>query len=119
MFLTGYPDQVEYANKRMLEILPQMIENSSTPPIIILQGDHGLIDYGSPKDRMSILNAYYLPQGGDAELYPSITPINSFRVILNAYFGGNLPLLPDVSYYSPSSGNFDYQIVPNDCKPND
>lgn len=115
VYRTGYPDQVQYADKRMLEILHLIIENSSSPPIIIVQGDHGLVSYGSLKDRMSILNAYYLPQGGGADLYPSISPVNSFRVIINEYFNGNLPFLPDVSYYSPSSSNFDYQIVPNDC----
>jgi hypothetical protein len=119
VYRIGYPGQVQYANSRMLEILRLIIENSSSPPIIIVQGDHGLVNYGSLKDRMSILNAYYLPQGGDAELYSSITPVNTFRVILNKYFNGNLPLLPDVSYYSTSTANFDYQIVTNDCKAGD
>jgi hypothetical protein len=116
VYRTGYPDQVQYADKRMLDILPLIIENSSSPPIIIVQGDHGLVSYGSLKDRMSILNAYYLPQGGETELYASISPVNSFRVIMNEYFNENLPLLPDVSYYSPATANFNYQIVPNDCK---
>ena len=61
VYRVGYPGQIQYINKRMLEILPLLIENSSSPPIIILQGDHGLIDYGNLEARMSILNAYYLP----------------------------------------------------------
>jgi hypothetical protein len=28
-------------------------------------------------------------------LYPSISPVNSFRVLFNLYFGANFPLLPD------------------------
>jgi hypothetical protein len=119
VYRVGYPGQIQYINRRMLEILPLIIENSSSPPIIIVQGDHGLIDYGNLEARMSILNAYYFPQGGDAELYSSISPVNSFRVIMNEYFNGNLPLLPDVSYYSPATANFDYQIVPNACVTND
>jgi hypothetical protein len=47
---------------------------------------------------MGILNAYYLPGTGQAGLYPSITPVNSFRVVFNAYFGTDLPILPDRSY---------------------
>jgi hypothetical protein len=67
--------------------------------VIILQGDHG-----SPRAKgweMTILNAYYLPDAqGRSRLYPSISPVNSFRVIFNAYFGADLPLLPDKAYRS-------------------
>jgi len=51
---------------------------------------------------MEILNAYYLPERGKAALYESISPINTFRVILNLYFGAHLELLSDESYYSDS-----------------
>jgi len=33
-------------------------------------------------------------------MYPSITPVNTFRLIFNAYFGTDLKLLPDISYFS-------------------
>jgi hypothetical protein len=33
-------------------------------------------------------------------LYPSISPLNSFRVVLNAYFGADLPLLTDATYFT-------------------
>ena len=48
-----------------------------------------------------ILNAYLLP-GVDAKqvLYPSISPVNSFRQLLNTYFGTQLDLVPDESYYT-------------------
>ena len=32
--------------------------------------------------------------------YDTITPVNTFRVILNHYFDQRLELLPDESYYS-------------------
>jgi hypothetical protein len=51
-------------------------------------------------ERTPILNAYYLPEGGERLLYPSISPVNSFRVVLNAYFGAELPLLPDNTYFT-------------------
>lgn len=95
----GYADQVAYINTRILEVVDALLVNSATPPVIILQGDHG-----SPRVagwETAILNAYYLPDAsGMAMLYPSISPVNSFRVIFNAYFGANLPLLPDTSYRS-------------------
>jgi len=46
------------------------------------------------------LNAYHLPEGvNGAGLYPSISPVNSFWVIFNRYFGQDLELLPDRSYF--------------------
>ena len=44
------------------------------------------------------MNAYHLPDGGNALLYPSITPINTFRVIFNHYLGADFELLEDSSY---------------------
>jgi len=92
-FITGYSEEVTYLNKRVLNIVGQLINKSTTPPIIILQGDHGIprfMDW-----NMANLNAYYLPDGGESLLYPTISPVNSFRVIFNAYFGGHLEILDD------------------------
>ena len=49
---------------------------------------------------MSILNAYYFPGGRYEGLYQEISPVNSFRVVLNTFFGAKLPLLPDRSFFS-------------------
>ena len=51
-------------------------------------------------ERFSIMNAYYFPDKDYSSLYPSITPVNTFRVIFNKYFDENLPLLPDNNYFS-------------------
>ena len=64
------------------------------------------------EDRMKILNAYYLPEGGGEEIYSEISPVNTFRVVLNMYFGGNLPLLEDRSYFSPVDRLFRFEEVP-------
>ncbi len=83
---------------------------SRTPPIIILQGDHG---YGRhARDKVSILNAYYFPGGGDEVLYETITPVNNFRLVFDLYFGGQFGLLEDVSYYSPYDAAYDFSEVP-------
>ncbi len=104
----GYVQQVQFINSRILPILQEILSASATPPIIIVQGDHGV-----GVDRMVILNAYYLPEGY-GHLYPSITPVNSFRIIFNEYFGTNYPLLPDVSYWSTYDDSFDFTIVPEE-----
>jgi len=110
-----YRDQAIYISSRMAEIVPRIIANSSTPPIIVIQGDHGPTVASRPRSRMSNLNAYFLPGASDA-LYPSITPVNTFRVIFNKYFGQNLPLLDDVSLYSDYEDPFNFKVISNTCK---
>jgi hypothetical protein len=110
-FRAGYIYAVEYINERMLAIVSQILENSATPPIIIIQGDHGF----GEGDNFPILNAYYLP-GIDPELlYPTISPVNSFRVIFNAYFNGNFTLLPDESFMMTDVSTPIQESLP-DCK---
>ena len=68
---------------------------------------------------MAILNAYYLPGNGGNSLYPAISPVNTFRVVFNAYFGGRFPLLPDTSYYSSYNDPYHFMLIPNipsDCE---
>lgn len=90
----GYANQVEFVDRQMVKIVSDILAQSKTPPIIVIHGDHGLLD----KNRYEIINAYYLPGDGSENLYPSITPVNSFRLIFNSYFGTDLTLLPDFSY---------------------
>jgi hypothetical protein len=107
-YVKGYRGQLIYMNQLLEETIDEILTNSEEPPIIVLQGDHGsraLLDWGSIqnsclKERMSILNAYYLPDGGSSQLYDSITPVNSFRVIFDTYFNTDLGLLEDESYFS-------------------
>jgi len=112
-----YHDQAIYISSRMKEIVPRIIANSATPPIIVIQGDHGPTVPGTPQRRMKNLSVYYLP-GSNAELYPTITPVNTFRVILNAYFGQDLELLDDQSLYSSYDDPFNYRPISNSCSRN-
>ena len=113
-----YRDQVIYINSRMMEIVPKIINNSATPPVIVIQGDHGPTVASSPRSRMSNLNAYFLP-GANQSVYPAITPVNTFRVIFNEYFGQNLELLDDVSLYSDYTDPFNFKVVQNSCRTGD
>jgi hypothetical protein len=118
-YITGYRQQMQYINTLVLEAVDAILAKSTTPPIIIIQGDHGpgaYLHWGSlektlPGERFSILNAYYFPDQDYSLLYPSISPINSFRVLLNKYFGGNYEILADRHYYSPWGYPFDFTEV--------
>ncbi len=107
-----YVGQVKYTNKKVCEMVDRILANSDTPPIIIIQGDHAVREIKGPVGDIKvpatcILNAYYLPDGGNELLYPSVTPVNSFRIVFNHYFGADYELLDDVSYsYDSENGGF-------------
>jgi hypothetical protein len=89
----GFSNNVKFISIQTLDIVSGIINNSTKKPIIIVQGDHAW----SQANRFPILNAYYFPDGNYKNLYPSISPVNSFRVIFNLYFGTDLPLHDDLS----------------------
>jgi hypothetical protein len=107
-YTTGYRDQLAFITARLLDAVDQILLRSPEPPIIVLQSDHGpgsMLDWNSVHnaylpERFSILSAYYFPDQRYQALYPGITPVNSFRVILDQYFGMDYQILDDRSYYS-------------------
>ena len=92
----AYHDQIVYANTALLEVVHAILAKSDPAPIIVVQSDHSFFDSA---DRVKILNAYYFPDGGNEALYATVTPVNTFRIVFNTYFGGQYDLLPDVSKY--------------------
>lgn len=113
LYAKGYQNQLTFLNKKLLEAVDTLIAESDTPPIIILQGDHG--PWLQPKNKQFwILNAYYLPGHKDV-LYPTISPVNTFRVIFDAYFGGNYDMLVDASYFSPVPNLYEFSEVAYPC----
>lgn len=114
LYAKGYQNQLTFLNKKMLEALDTLLAESETPPIIIIQGDHG--PWLQPREkRFWILNAYYLPEGNEG-LYPSISPVNTFRLVFNSYFGGKYDMLPDSSYFSPVPKLYEFTEVRNNCR---
>ncbi|QRN84457.1 hypothetical protein JR338_12795 (plasmid) [Chloroflexota bacterium] len=87
----GYTNQVEFISQAIAQISQEIIDNSDNPPIIIIQGDHGW----KGANRHQILNLYYFPGEDYTNLNPAITPVNSFRVVLDQFFGFDLPLATD------------------------
>jgi hypothetical protein len=116
-YIEMYSGELNYLFNQILIVVDQLLAQSNTPPVIIIQGDHGpgsmvnqsSIENTNLNERLSIMNAYYFPGLDYSTLYPSITPVNSFRVIFNYYFQTNLSLVPDRSYFS--TGGSPYQII--------
>ena len=104
----GYTQQIQFTNHLLLETIDQILQNSSKPPIIIIQADHGsgmLLHTAEAEstchtERFSIFSAFYLPGQVDQEIPADITPVNIFRLIFNKYFGADFQMLPNKQYYS-------------------
>jgi hypothetical protein len=118
-YLDGYRDQLTYITEATKNVIERILDNSSTQPVIIIQGDHGpgsLFDHENLEqtnlgERMSILNAYLMSEVNSDLLYANITPVNSFRLLFNAYLGTNYALLDDWSYFSTIDQPFQFTDV--------
>jgi hypothetical protein len=119
-YIAGFRDQLTFVNGQILAALDAILDGSAAPPVIVIQGDHGsrvYMDFDRPeasyfKENLAILNAYHLPGGADAGLYPSISPVNTFRLIFKFYFGADLDLLEDRSVWC--TWRRPYRFIPFD-----
>jgi Sulfatase len=109
----SYLEQLRYTNLLVGRMVDRLLAApDERDPIIVLQADEGphplpyefdvLYDWTEATDaelreKFFILNAYYLPDGEDG-LYPAISPVNTFRLILREHLGADLPPLPDRAF---------------------
>ncbi|OIO13049.1 hypothetical protein COV53_04400 [Candidatus Gottesmanbacteria bacterium CG11_big_fil_rev_8_21_14_0_20_37_11] len=128
----NYANQVSCINHKLEEAIRSIIKNGAKPPVILLQADEGpnllngkLIPPDNWKEankdlmreKFPILSAYYLPGVSKSILYPSITPVNSFRAIFNLYFSANLSLLPDRNYvFLDTNHLYEFEDVTEDLE---
>jgi hypothetical protein len=116
-----YLEQLRFTNVLLLQLMDRLLAGpAAEDPIVILQSDEGPHPLPYEYDRLwnwfgatdaqllekfRLLNAYHLP-GVEAEvLSPTISPVNSFRVVLDEYFGQDLPLLPDRTFVFRDEAN--------------
>lgn len=107
IYIKSYREQVDFLNRKLRNMITQILQKSRES-IIMIQADHGpslQIDaddhkVANCKEKFSILNAYYFPHKKYQNLYPEISPVNSFRVVFHEYFSTDLKLLPDKSYFA-------------------
>jgi hypothetical protein len=117
----GYSSNVKFIDSQIAPVVAEIIKKSKTPPVIIIMGDHGatgIPEIETPQWRMSILNAYYVNDRAKQDLYKTITPVNTFRIVFNNYFGTTYPLLEDKSYHTSDMNNFTPEaLITNECQP--
>ena len=103
----AYFEQLLYANT-LIEEMVMFIKNNNKPnTIIIVAGDHGFRNFKQMgiENIFSNLNAFYFPNKNYSRLYDSVSPLNTFRVVLNTYFNAQLPLLKDSSIIVTEQNN--------------
>jgi hypothetical protein len=95
-----YINQLAYVNTWIKKLAVAANKNFKRPRVIIIEGDHGYRDLKITRNTISEkqfmnLNTYFFSDKDYSILYDSISPVNTFRVVLNKYFGTQLPLLKD------------------------
>ena len=129
----NYADQVEYANAAVLEFVDELLAvDPLNPPVIIIQSEEGpwphrfrMSETGfgweaeatdeELHEKFGVLSAFHLPglpgdRSEEAGLYPSISLVNQFRVILNHYLGTTFELLPDRNFIWPRQDDI-YEFI--------
>lgn len=121
-YVQNYSKQLAYIDKKIEATVGEILEKSSSPPVIIIQGDHGAMSTFDWQDenqgrrttenyieRMGNLSAIYLPDTYKSEFKEDMTNVNTFRMIFRSIFGANLPDLEDDIYFS--EWNLPYKFV--------
>jgi len=115
LYRRAYAAQLQHLNQLLISMIDRILARSEREAVIILQGDHGPrseMDFEDPHDTnlaeaFGILNAIRLPGGGRGAMYSSISPVNTFRVVLNDCFAMDLSLQADRSYFETAPYQFD------------
>ncbi|MGM0493127.1 MAG: sulfatase-like hydrolase/transferase [Armatimonadota bacterium] len=127
---SAYITEVQGLNTHLLEAVRGILAASDDPPVIIIQSDHGPggrvdwsdlqrsddwqnvdVDDADIRARMCILNAYLVPEEMRGALYPEISPVNTFRLILNYCLDADIPLVEDRAFFSTWGGDYDFEDV--------
>ena len=106
----GYKDQLQFTNKKIMDLINKILTESERESIIVIQSDTGTsINYYPDNitdqmiyERMSNINFIYFPYNQHV-LYDDMTPVNTFPLIFNTFFEDDYEMLEDRSYYSLES----------------
>ncbi len=118
-----YEQQLAYTNTQVQATVQALLAGpDDQDPIIVIMGDEGPflcrnVDCVDDTDRrlgirFGALAAYYLPDQPAGFFPDDHTHVNTFRAILSAYFGADLPALPDHSFDWPDNDHiYDFRDI--------
>jgi hypothetical protein len=119
-----YTEQLQCLNRLLLHTVSTILQRSSVPPVILLQGDHGtnLLRYSDARsaeavtptqasERLGAFGAYYVPGGGGSLFADTVTVVNVLQKVLSYYAGAELQPSPDELYVSLERSPYDFAPV--------
>jgi hypothetical protein len=119
-YRSRYSEQAAFILRNTLKVIDQIAKEDPFS-IIIVQGSFGPgLEYNLDSEKQSnlgeraaIFNAYRIgmSEWRSAGLHHNISPVNSFRVIINLILGAKWPLLPDKTFYSTQKAPFNFKEV--------
>jgi hypothetical protein len=119
----SYREQLDFANKLILESVDAILQGSPRPPVILIASSHGPSSEYFPDDpeRTNITERYgtvvfsLFPEAYQTDsnaFNDKISSVNLFRLTLNRLFQTNLPLLPDRILFGTADNLSAIQEVP-------
>jgi hypothetical protein len=118
----AFTNQLIFINKKITEVVNQLL-NSENQPVIIIQSDHGTAflfegnvdNWSNPtnemiKERTDSINFIFLPKNTENIFSESITPVNTFSILFNHYFGTDFEILEDKIYFA-KDGSYNLKDV--------
>ena len=104
-----YIKQLIYIDKKLIQTVDELLQiDNGKEKIIVIMSDHGpssefttlnMTETGI-KEKISILNAIYVPNKDELKISDAVSPVNTFRIVLNYILKTNTPLLENKSYIS-------------------
>lgn len=98
----AYLNQLIYTRQLLKSAINTIFKKDTLNKIIVVAGDHGYRDYGVKEkipQTFENLHAIYFYDKNYQSLHDTLTPVNTFRIVLNQYFHEQLVLLRDTSIF--------------------
>lgn len=115
----SYIEQLQFVNGKIREAVQQILQRSATPPIIVIQSDHGstVLDVSEEEAlRARLANFTAIFAGGRNIAVPDdISPVNIFRLIFSEIYGLDMPLLENKHFQSGYDTPFAFHEVPHEA----
>jgi hypothetical protein len=110
-----YRNAFGFINGEILHVIDGILANSRTLPVIVIRGDYApFLDWTAQK-HLAIHSAYYWSGTNNTPCYPSISPINTFRIVFDTYSREYYPLMREASWFSRLDDRWISESVPSGC----
>jgi hypothetical protein len=116
----AYLRQVQFTNQKLIELVKSIqATERGRQAVVVFASDEGQFPDNDTitgtdqqlRHKSNTFAALYFSDHDYSGLYPTITPVNYFRVIFNKYFDTRLGLEPDIVYAYRTSNRFPLDLA--------